>query len=299
MKPPRRLAQAASYRLRGVTVTGLVGKGGTGKSFRARLLAEKNGIDLIVDDGILVYANAILAGHWAKKEDTLVAATRRALFDAMGQAEEAREALRAVRFRSVLVVGTSGRMVRRIASALDLPRPSRLLTIDEVAHAEEIRAAGRPAVVTAEKPAKGGVAISEGAVVQMVRHCVDEHDPLLSVGKVRIRGASGMYDIRVDIRVPFGHGTAGDLHRLRDSIMHSQERHAGIVVREVRLVIESVQDLAPGAPSSGMPSTSPRRSPRRGRTRPPRSPSRTRPSAAPPQPWTSPSCAALPSRTDR
>jgi uncharacterized alkaline shock family protein YloU len=105
--------------------------------------------------------------------------------------------------------------------------------------------------VAGEESARGGVAISEEALAQMVRHCVDEHDPLLSVGKVRIRGVSGMYDIRAGIRVPFGHGTAADLHRLRDSIMHSLERHAGIVVRDVRLVVEAVQDRAPGAPRQG------------------------------------------------
>jgi hypothetical protein len=284
----RRLAAAASRRLRGVTVTALVGESGTGKSFRARLLAETRGIDLVVDDGILLHRGAILAGHWAKKESTLLAATRRALFDSPAHAEEARAALRAVRVRSVLVVGTSLLMVGRIAAALDLPRPSRIITIDEVAHAEEIKAAGRrrrregshaipapavsvrrrtlsalaagtgallsalrrrtggrrgsPAAVAWEEQARGSVSVSEDALSQMVHHCVDEHDPLLSVAKVRIRERSGMQDLVVGIRVPFGHGTAGDLHRLRDSIMHSLERHAGIVVREVRLVVEAVGD---------------------------------------------------------
>ncbi len=296
MKSLRRLAVAASRRLRGVTVTALVGKSGTGKSFRARLLAETRGIDLVVDDGILVQRGAIIAGHWAKKENTLLAATRRALFDSPAHAEEARAALRGVRVRSVLVVGTSPLMVRRITAILDLPRPSRIITIDEVAHAEEIEAAGRmrrreashaipapavsvrrrtlsavaagtgrllsalrrriggarrsPASVAWEQPARGSVSVSEDALCQMVHHCVDEHDRLLSVGKVRIRERSGMYDLEVGIRVPFGHGTAGDLHRLRDSLMHSLERHAGIVVREVRLVVEAVGDRPGESPAT-------------------------------------------------
>ena len=39
------------YALRGVRVFALVGGSGTGKSFRAKLVAEKHGIDIIVDDG--------------------------------------------------------------------------------------------------------------------------------------------------------------------------------------------------------------------------------------------------------
>ena len=37
-----------------VRVFALVGKAGSGKSFRARLVAEKHQIDLIIDDGLLI-----------------------------------------------------------------------------------------------------------------------------------------------------------------------------------------------------------------------------------------------------
>jgi hypothetical protein len=287
MKPPGRLMQAASFRLRGVRVSALVGGSGTGKSFRARLVAEKNGIDVIVDDGILIHGDAILTGHWAKKETTLLAATRRALFDSPEHAREAREALRSLAFRTVLIVGTSLRMTRRIAQTLDLPRPTTVIAVDEVARRGEIEDAGRrrrwagghaiPAravsirrgplsalaagagalaaalrrgavgkrrhrvAVSWEKPARGGVAIAEEALRQMVAHCVAEHDPRLAVEKVRIRKRGGMYELEVGVRVPFAHGTSGDLHRVREYLLHSLERHAGIVVREVQLVVESVE----------------------------------------------------------
>jgi uncharacterized alkaline shock family protein YloU len=92
-----------------------------------------------------------------------------------------------------------------------------------------------------ERSARGGVAVSEDALHQMVAHCIAEHDPRLSVGKVRIREHGGMYELEVGIVVPFEHGTAGDLHRLREYIIHSIERYAGIMVREVLLVVESVK----------------------------------------------------------
>ena len=40
--------------LKPVTVYALVGESGTGKSFRSKLLAEKYGIDYIIDDGLLI-----------------------------------------------------------------------------------------------------------------------------------------------------------------------------------------------------------------------------------------------------
>lgn len=267
-------------------VYALVGKSGAGKSFRARLIAEKHGIDVIVDDGILIHENAILAGHWAKKERTLLAATRRALFDTREHAREARDALRSVGFRTVLVVATSREMAERIAAVLDLPKPSAVYSIDDVAQRDEREAAARKrrragshalpaqtvsirrgpiaslaagadsladavrrktardnrlrAAVDNQKQERG-FAISIDALRQMVGHCVAEHDSRITVEKVRIRERGGMHDLEVGIRVPFALQTSGDLHRLREYVMHSLERYAGIIVREVRLVVESVE----------------------------------------------------------
>ena len=67
--------------VKGVTVFALVGESGTGKSFRAKLLAQKYGIDIIIDDGLLIQDDKIIAGHSAKKEKTFLAAVKVALFD--------------------------------------------------------------------------------------------------------------------------------------------------------------------------------------------------------------------------
>ena len=66
---------------KGVKVYAFVGESGTGKSFRAKLLAQKYGIELIIDDGLLIRDDKILAGHSAKREQTFLAAVRVALFD--------------------------------------------------------------------------------------------------------------------------------------------------------------------------------------------------------------------------
>ena len=50
---------------RSVTVFALVGESGTGKSFRAKLLSEKYGIEAMIDDGLLIRDDRILAGKSA------------------------------------------------------------------------------------------------------------------------------------------------------------------------------------------------------------------------------------------
>jgi hypothetical protein len=143
MKPVSRILRSILLRLRGVAVFALVGGSGTGKSFRARLFAEKHGIDILIDDGLLIRGDAILTGHWAKKERSILAATRRALFDSPDHGREARAVLRASPFRRVLIVATSRRMADRIASALDLPRPSTVFPVEKLASRGEVQASTR------------------------------------------------------------------------------------------------------------------------------------------------------------
>ena len=52
------------YRLiNGIKVFALVGPSGTGKSFRSQLLAKKYGIEYIIDDGLLINDDKIIAGR--------------------------------------------------------------------------------------------------------------------------------------------------------------------------------------------------------------------------------------------
>ena len=61
------------------SVFALVGESGTGKSFRAKLLAEKYGITAIIDDGLLIQNDKILGGHSAKREKTYMGVYRSGL----------------------------------------------------------------------------------------------------------------------------------------------------------------------------------------------------------------------------
>ena len=47
-------------------VYAFVGPSGTGKSYRAQLVASENNIHYIIDDGLLIDENEVLAGTSAK-----------------------------------------------------------------------------------------------------------------------------------------------------------------------------------------------------------------------------------------
>ncbi|PZN10294.1 MAG: hypothetical protein DIU69_07345 [Bacillota bacterium] len=122
-------------------VYALVGPSGTGKSHRAAAVAREYEADALIDDGLLIRESRIVAGRSAKREATKIGAIRRALFLDPEHREEVRRALAELKPRRVLVLGTSREMVDRIADALDLPRPTRYISIEEVASPEEIRRA--------------------------------------------------------------------------------------------------------------------------------------------------------------
>jgi len=128
-------------RLKGITVYALVGKSGTGKSFRAKLLAEKLGIPYIVDDGLLIFGDTILAGRSAKQEKLYVSAIKTALFLNRKQREDVIKVLRERKTKKILLLGTSTKMVERLASQLDLPPINQIIQIEEIANQKDIEAA--------------------------------------------------------------------------------------------------------------------------------------------------------------
>ena len=127
--------------LKPCTVYALVGESGTGKSFRSKLLAEKYGIDSIIDDGLLIQNDKIPAGHSAKREKTYMGAVRVALFDDKEHRDEIARALKKAHIKKILILGTSEKMVLKIAMRLQLPQPQKIIRIEDIATREEIEKA--------------------------------------------------------------------------------------------------------------------------------------------------------------
>ncbi|HOE08169.1 MAG TPA: hypothetical protein PLU33_02475 [Treponemataceae bacterium] len=128
---------------KGITVYALVGESGTGKSFRAKLLAQKYGLEAIIDDGLLIKEDKILAGHSAKREKTFLAAVRVALFDDKSHRDDIAKVLQKTGIKKLLILGTSEKMVQKIAMRLQLPSPSKIIKIEDIATQDEIEYAIR------------------------------------------------------------------------------------------------------------------------------------------------------------
>jgi adenylate kinase family enzyme/uncharacterized alkaline shock family protein YloU len=121
-----------------IKVFALVGESGTGKSFRAKLVAQKYEVDYIIDDGLLIRDNRILAGHSAKKEKTFMAAVKVALFDEKAHRDEVARKLQGEKTKKILILGTSEKMVIKIASRLQLPLPLKVIKIEDISTQDEI-----------------------------------------------------------------------------------------------------------------------------------------------------------------
>ena len=119
-------------------VFALIGESGTGKSFRAKLVAQKYGIEYIIDDGLLIKENRILAGHSAKKEKTFLAAVKVALFDEKSHRDEIARKLQTEKIKKILVLGTSEKMVNKISTRLQMPPPLKIIKIEDIASQEDI-----------------------------------------------------------------------------------------------------------------------------------------------------------------
>ncbi|ADH60365.1 conserved hypothetical protein [Thermoanaerobacter mathranii subsp. mathranii str. A3] len=122
-------------------VYSLVGESGTGKSHHASFIAGKYGIRYIIDDGILIKGNNIIAGVSAKKEATKIGAIKRALFTDSKHVEEVKKAIEEAKPDKILIIGTSDKMVDTIAEKLGLPPVSVRVYIEDVVPPKQIEIA--------------------------------------------------------------------------------------------------------------------------------------------------------------
>ncbi|MBR6014575.1 MAG: Asp23/Gls24 family envelope stress response protein [Firmicutes bacterium] len=118
-------------------IYGLVGKSGTGKSYKAIDICREKGIETIIDDGLFISGNQILAGVSAKGQPTKVGAIKTALFKFDGPREAVSEKINEINPKSILIIGTSDKMVQQISDTLGLPEISEMIHIEEVTSAEE------------------------------------------------------------------------------------------------------------------------------------------------------------------
>lgn len=120
-----------------------VGPSGTGKSYRAQMVASERGINYIIDDGLLIKENEVIAGVSAKKAATKIETVKKALFNNQEESDEIKKAFRKYKPESILILGTSDNMIKKIRENLGLPELTETIYITDVATEEEMQEAKR------------------------------------------------------------------------------------------------------------------------------------------------------------
>ena len=124
-----------------IKVYAFVGPSGTGKSYRAQMVASEKEIKFIIDDGLLIKENKVIAGLSAKKAPTKIETVKHALFYNEEEKRPIQEALKKYKPSKILILGTSDGMVQKIAANLGLPEVSEITYINDVATEEEMKTA--------------------------------------------------------------------------------------------------------------------------------------------------------------
>ena len=126
-----------------IKVYAFVGPSGTGKSYRAQMVASEKNIKFIIDDGLLIMDNKVIAGESAKKAPTKVGTVKHALFYEEKEREQITKALKKYKPQSKIKLETPDGMVKKIAANLGLPEISETIYITDVATKQEMETARR------------------------------------------------------------------------------------------------------------------------------------------------------------
>lgn len=122
-------------------VVAFVGPSGTGKSHRAIAVAHDYGSEAIIDDGLLIKGTKILAGSSAKSELNKIQAVKRAIFSDDEHVAEVKKALVDAKINKLLIIGTSVNMAEKICQRLEIPKPAKIVKIQDVATKHEMNKA--------------------------------------------------------------------------------------------------------------------------------------------------------------
>ena len=91
-------------------VIAFIGPTGTGKSHRASKVAHDCGADVLIDDGILIKDNKIIAGSSAKYETNKIRSVKKAIFIDEEHAQQVRDALNQLQ-KGVVAEGSDAQAV--------------------------------------------------------------------------------------------------------------------------------------------------------------------------------------------
>ena len=238
-------------------VIGFIGASGTGKSHHALVVAYDQHISCIIDDGLLIYQNRIVAGRSAKEETNKMRAVRCAVFFDPVHAQHVKKALTDIQPDKLLILGTSQHMIHRICDALDLPAASSYIHIEDVSCPEEIAKArsirlkeGKhiiPVPTMELKPHFRGYLLnpirSLLSLEHLVQHTLRQIDGLAKVNRLKIeknyhtdRGLA----IILSVTIYYGENIKTVMRHIKQALQQELEYTTGMSVEILRITVRAV-----------------------------------------------------------
>lgn len=119
----------------------LSGASGTGKSTSALQFAHDHQIEGIIDDGLFIVRGEKVAGTSAKFEKNTITAVRRAIFDDDTHKKEVVEAIQKSNIQSIVIIGTSDKMTKKIAKRLEIGEIENFYYVEDIRTSKQIQMA--------------------------------------------------------------------------------------------------------------------------------------------------------------
>ena len=109
-----------------------------GSAIKRARRSRQVGVPYIIDDGLLIDDTTILAGRSAKQEKNYISAIKTALFTDPEHRKSVVQMIQAKKIKKILLIGTSEKMVTKLAETLELPPISQIIRIEEIASQRDI-----------------------------------------------------------------------------------------------------------------------------------------------------------------
>ena len=245
-----------------IEVYAFVGPSGTGKSYRAQMVAGEYNINYIIDDGLFIKDNEVIAGDSAKKAPTKIETVKHALFLTPDEQSEIRKAIKKYKPESILILGTSNNMVKKIAENLGLPEIKKIIYIDEIATKEEMETARRIRTTEGKhvipvptfeikKDFSGYIldplqifkskGISDTVFRQIVEYLAGKEDAIDKVNKIRVETMSEGIYIYMEAVIVFGFNIITSLNDFKDKVKKEIEKLTTMKVQKIDVVARGVK----------------------------------------------------------
>ena len=238
------------YMIKDIKVFAFVGPSGTGKSYRAQMVAAENDVHFIIDDGLLIKDNEVIAGNSAKKASTKIETVKKALFIQEEQSKEIQKALKKYKAESILLLGTSDGMVEKIAENLKLPKISKTIYINDVLldplQIFKTRGNGQKPYISEKSIIRptfsymGNFTISDNVFKQLVEYLAIKQEEVKRVLKTRVRNSDEGAVIYMEVEVVYGCNVVETLKDFKMKATREIENWTSMNVAKMDVVAKSI-----------------------------------------------------------